>query len=119
MPMTDLITALRTDLADPAGKLFSDEVLNRCILKSAYPLARDLNIGLSIVGSEIQPDLQGETREMLLLLAQIHACQYMRAATANAFSFSSGDKNVDKTKQPEHWARLENDLKTQYLQRLN
>ncbi len=55
---------------------------------------------------------------MLLLLAQIHACQYKRAATANAFSFSSGDKNVDKTKQPEHWARLENDLKTQYRQRL-
>ena len=51
---------------------------------------------------------------MLLLLGQVHACQYMRASTANVFIFSSGDKRVDKTKQPEHWAKLEGDLMAQY-----
>ena len=43
----------------------------------------------------------------------------MRAKTANAFSFSSGDKRVDKTKQPEHWAKFEGDLKTLYKQHLS
>ena len=67
---------------------------------------------------EVSPEPEGETRELLLLLGQIHACQVMRAATANAFSFSSGDKRVDKSKQPEHWAKLEEDLKAVYKQRL-
>ena len=57
--------------------------------------------------------------EILLLQAQIAACQFMRAATANAFSFSSGDKRVDKTSQPEHWAKLETDLTATYRQRLH
>ena len=56
---------------------------------------------------------------MLLLQARIEACRYMRAATANAFSFSSGDKRVDKTSQPEHWAKLEADLTAAYRQRLH
>ena len=42
----------------------------------------------------------------------------MRSATANAFSFSSGDKRVDKSKQPEHWAKLEVDLLDEYRKRL-
>jgi len=51
-------------------------------------------------------------------MAQIHACQVMRSATANAFSFSSGDKRVDKTGQPGYWAKLEADLLADYRQRL-
>ena len=43
----------------------------------------------------------------------------MRSATANAFSFSSGDKRVDKSKQPEHWAKLEVDLLEDYRKRLS
>ena len=42
----------------------------------------------------------------------------MRSATANAFSFSSGDKQVDKTGQPGHWAKLEADLLADYRQRI-
>lgn len=118
MALADLVATLRTDLSDPGGDLFTDEVLGRCILKGVYRLARDLDITLSVVDGEVSPEPEGETRELLLLLGQIHACQVMRAATANAFSFSSGDKRVDKTKQPEHWAKLEEDLKAVYKQRL-
>ena len=60
---------------------------------------------------------QGEARELLLILGQINACQVMRAATANAFSFSSGDKSVNKTGQPKQWADLEESLTLQYRQR--
>ena len=116
---TDLLSSLRLDLSDADGALFTDEALTRCLEKGIYRLARDLDTPLSVVDGEIDPEPEGDTRELLLLLAQIHACQFMRAKTANAFSFSSGDKRVDKTKQPEHWAKLEQDLKALYKQHLN
>jgi hypothetical protein len=118
MPLSDLVGLLRTDLADTNAERFKDETLTRCILKSVFPVGRDLDAQMSISGGEIAPEPQGETLEMLLLQARIEACRFMRAATANAFSFSSGDKRVDKTSQPEHWAKLENDLTATYHERL-
>lgn len=119
MPVADLVSLLRTDLADPNSERFSDEVLKRCVLKSVFPVARDLTANMSVSNGEVSPEPEGETLELLLLQARIAACQFMRAATANAFSFSSGDKRVDKTSQPEHWAKLEDDLTTLYKQRLS
>ena len=118
MALADLVAVLRTDLSDPQGELFTDDVLSRCILKGVYRLARDLELSMSVVNGEVVPEPEGETRELLLLLGQIHACQVMRAQTANAFSFSSGDKRVDKTGQPGHWAKLEADLLADYRQRI-
>lgn len=118
MAASDLVAILRTDLADPTAERFSDEVLTRCILKSAFPVGRDTGTQMTVSGGEIVPEPQGETLDMLLLWARIEACRYMRAATASAFSFSSGDKRVDKTSQPEHWAKLETDLTATYRQRL-
>lgn len=118
MAVSDLISILRTDLADPGAERFSDEVLTRCILRSVFPVARDTGTQMMVIGSEISPEPQGEVLEILVLQAQIAACQFMRASTANSFSFSSGDKRVDKTSQPEHWAKLESDLTASYRQRL-
>ena len=118
MALTDLLSLLRTDLADPDAQRFTDEVLRRCILKSVFPVGRDLGVNMRISGGEIMPEPVDETLEMLLLQAKIAACQFMRAATANTFSFSSGDKRVDKTSQPEHWAKLESDLTATYHERL-
>lgn len=119
MAITDIISLLRTDLADPNAETFTDEVLTRCILKSVSPVARDLGVEISIAGGEVIPEPQSETLELLLLQAQIEACHFMRIATANAFSFSSGDKRVDKTSQPQNWAKLESDLTATYRQRLH
>ena len=77
---------------------------------SAFPVGRDTGTQMTVIGGEISPKPQEEVLEILLLQAQIAACQFMRAAAANAFSFSSGDKRVDKTSQPEHWAKLEESL---------
>jgi hypothetical protein len=118
VPLADLISSLRVDLADPQGDLFTGDVLGRCLLRSVFPLARDLGEPFAIVGGEIEPEPQGETRELLLLLAQIGACQVMRAATANAFSFTSGDKQVNKSGQSANWAKLESDLEAMYRARL-
>ena len=119
MALSDLILTLRSDVADPDGKLFSDVILGRCILKGVYQVARDVGLSLSVVNGEIVPEPGGEALELLLILAQIHACQVMRAATASAFSFSSGDKQVDKTGQPGYWANLEKDLRAQYKETLD
>lgn len=119
MATSDLISLLRTDLADQGAERFTDDVLTRCVLKAAFPVGRDMDVQMSISGGQIVPEPQGETLEMLLLWARVEACRFMRAATANAFSFSSGDKRVDKTSQPEHWAKLEADLTASYQQRLH
>ena len=118
MLLSDLIADLRLDLSDPGASLFEDQTLERCVRKAVFRVGRDLDQSLTITAGEITPDPTGEVRELLVIMAQIHACQVMRSATANAFSFSSGDKRVDKTGQPGHWAKLEADLLADYRQRL-
>lgn len=118
MALIDLLTSLRTDLGDGDGALFDEATLARCLHKSAYLLARDLDNAFAVRDGEIVPEPAQEERELLLLLARIHACQVMRSVTANGFSFASGDKRVDKTKQASQWAELEADLRTQYKARL-
>jgi len=118
LTLADLVTDLRIDLSDPDAVLFVDATLERCVRKAIFRVARDLKQSIGIVAGEIVPEVDGETREIILIIAQVHACQVMRSATANAFSFASGDKRVDKTKQPEHWAKLEADLMSDYTKRL-
>ena len=118
MAMSDLLALLRTDLGDGDETLFEEATLTRCLHKGALVLAGDLDTAFAIQDGEIVPEPVGMEQELLLLLARIHACQVMRSLTANAFAFSSGDKRVDKSKQPEHWAKLEVDLRAQYRARL-
>ena len=118
MLLSDLIADLRLDLSDPGASLFENQTLERCVRKAVFRVGRDLDQSLTVTAGEITPDPTGEVRELLVIMAQIHACQVMRSATANAFSFSSGDKRVDKTGQPGHWAKLEADLLADYRQRL-
>ena len=118
MPLVELVSILRQDLADTENTLFTDEVLARCLQKGAFRLARDLKVELTVVDGEIVPEPEGEPRELLLILGQINACQVMRAATANSFSFSSGDKSVNKTSQPKQWADLEEALLADYRRRV-
>jgi len=116
--LSDLIADLRLDLSDPGSSLFEDQTLERCVRKAVFRLGRALDQSLTVTAGEITPEPSGEVRELLVIMAQIHACQVMRSATANAFSFSSGDKRVDKTGQPGHWAKLEADLLADYRQRI-
>lgn len=116
--LSDAIADLRLDLSDPDATLFDDATLLRCIKKAVFRAGQDLSLDLRIWRDRIVPSLEDNIYELLLILSQIHSCQVMRSATANAFSFASGDKRVDKTKQPEHWAKLEADLQSDYNKRL-
>ncbi|KKM08442.1 hypothetical protein SY88_23585 [Clostridiales bacterium PH28_bin88] len=118
MLLTDLIADLRLDLSDSGAALFEDPTLERCVRKAVFHVGKDLQINYAILNSEINPTPDMAAQELMAILAQVHACQVMRAATANAFSFSSGDKRVDKTGQPSHWAKLEADLIADYREQL-
>ena len=118
MLLTDLIGNLRLDLSDSGAALFEDPTLERCVRKAVFRVGKDLQINYSILSGEISPTPDEAALELMAILAQVHACQVMRAATANAFSFSSGDKRVDKTGQSGHWAKLEADLLADYRERL-
>jgi hypothetical protein len=115
--ISDLIADLRLDLSDSGASLFEDPTLERCVRKAVFRVGKDLQIDFVIRNNgRIRPTPDNAARELMIILAHIHACQVMRSA--NAFSFSSGDKRVDKTGQPGHWAKLETDLMVDYRQRL-
>ncbi len=118
MLLTDLITDLRLDLSDSGASLFEDPTLERCIRKAVFRIGRDLQIDFNIRNGRVRPTPEDAVSDLMVILSQVHACQVMRSATANAFSFSSGDKRVDKTSQPGHWAKLEADLMADYRERL-
>jgi len=111
---TELITTLRLDLSDPDSNLFDDATLQRCIRKAAFQVGRDLEISIQMWRTRFRTLLEDEVYDLILILAGAYGCQVMRAATATNFIFASGDKRVDKSKQPEHWAMLETDLLDSY-----
>jgi len=118
MLASDLITLLRLDIGDTAGEMLSDEYLTRCVTRAVYALNRDAGTSFTVSGGEVTPDPSGEEQELLLLRAHINVCSLMRSITANAFLFQSGDKRVDKTKQPSFWADLQGDLEKDYKDRV-
>jgi len=118
MLASDLVTLLRLDIGDTAGEMLGDEYLARCVARAVYAVNKDLGASFAVNAGEIAPDPSGEEQEFLLLKAHIFVCSLMRSITANNFSFQSGDKQVDKTKQPSFWADLQGDLEDDYKDRV-
>ncbi len=118
MLASDLVALLRLDIGDTAGEMLGDEYLARCVTRAVYALNKDAGTSFAVNSGEVTPDPSGEEQELLLLRAHINVCSLMRSITANAFSFQSGDKHVDKTKQPSFWADLQGDLEKDYRDRV-
>ena len=117
MLASDLVALLRLDIGDTAGEMLGDEYLTRCVTRAVYAVNKDFGASFAVNAGEITPDPTGEQQEYLLLKAHINVCSLMRSITANNFSFQSGDKQVDKTKQPSFWADLLGDLEKDYKER--
>ena len=117
MLTSDLVALLRLDIGDTAGEMLGDEYLARCVTRAVYALNKDAGTSFAVNSGEVTPDPSGEEQELLLLRSHINVCSLMRSITANAFSFQSGDKHVDKTKQPSFWADLQGDLEKDYKER--
>lgn len=118
MTPTELMWNLRLDLGDQAKVLFDEAQLERCLRRGLIQINGDLDTSYLWVTNGADLAMTTTTSELLLLCAQINACNLMRVRTANAFSFSSGDKRVDKTKQTEKWAELAADLGADYKAKL-
>jgi len=119
MALSDLKTALRLEYndRDANSPLLEDEQLDRALKRSVVSINKDMKLSYAVdAQGTIAPDLEDEDKEVLLLSALSVVCRMMQAKTARNFSFSSGDKKVDKTKQPAYWAQLGSSYQLQYNQ---
>jgi len=119
MALSDLKSALRLEYhdRDENNPLLGDEQLERALRRGIISVNKDLKLQYVIdAEGNFTPELENEDKEVLLLLALTVVCRMMQAKTARNFSFSSGDKKVDKTKQPAYWAQLSNSYQAQYNQ---
>lgn len=119
MRLDDLVAILRVDLGDGSGELIDDASVRRAITRALPLVARDVEAAYTITNDEITPSPDSLFTELLLLRAQAFACSMLRAMTARNFSFKSGDKEVDKSKQADWWAKQERDLLDEYRQRVD
>ena len=119
MALSDLKTALRLEYydRDENNPLLEDEQLERALRRGIVSINKDLKLSYVVdAQGNITPELEDDDREVLLHNALIVVCRMMQAKTARNFSFSSGDKKVDKTKQPSYWAELGSSYQAQYSQ---
>ena len=115
MALNDIRSKLRLEYDDSeTPPLLSDEQLNRAITRALTAINLNLERAYTVVEEEIQPALDSDDEEVLLTQAMITVCAMMQSKTARNFSFSSGDKKVDKTKQPDYWAKLGQSYEARY-----
>lgn len=118
MLLTELLRALRLEYHDTENPpQLEDEQLQRAVSQGLAALKKDVKQTYTLTGDgAISPDLEVEDRELLIHYSLAVVCRMMQAKTARGFSFSSGDKKVDKTKQPSYWADLGRGYLDQYRQ---
>jgi hypothetical protein len=115
MSLAEMIAALRVDLGD-SGSLFTEAALERCLRRAVIIVAHDASISLEFDDDgELAPAPTGLITEAIALMAQVSACEQMRARTANTpKSISIDDQRVDRGDQAGIWAELERSLREQY-----
>ena len=117
MALSDVRSKLRLEYDDSGTPpQLSDEQLNRAIARAVTAINLNLERAYAIVDEDFQPNLEADDEEALLLQAMITVCAMMQSKTARNFSFSSGDKKIDKTKQPDYWAKLGQSYEARYQQ---
>ena len=117
MALSDVRSKLRLEYDDSSEPpQLSDDQLNRAIMRAVTAINLNLERAYTVVEEEIQPALASDDEEVLLTQAMITVCAMMQSKTARNFSFSSGDKKVDKTKQPDYWAKLGQSYEARYQQ---
>ena len=115
MALSEVRNKLRLEYDDSSSpSLLTDEQLNRAITRALTAINLNLERAYAIVGEDFQPNLDADDEEVLLTQAMITVCAMLQSKTARNFSFSSGDKKIDKTKQPEYWAKLGQSYEAKY-----
>jgi len=117
MELSELIIQLRLEYDDSVVPYsLSAEQLNRAVKSAAAVVNKDLDRAFILTASSISPDPDPDEQEILLTRALVTVCGMMAAKTAKNFSFSSGDKKIDKSKQSSYWTKLAKDKLDWYRQ---
>ena len=117
MDLIEIRSSLRLEYDDNVSPpLLTDEQLNRAIARAVSAINLNLERTYTIVEEDIQPGLDSDDGEVLLAQSMITVCAMMQSKTARNFSFSSGDKKIDKSKQPDYWAKLGQVYEARYKQ---
>jgi len=115
MTVTSLISELKLQIDDTGSEsLLSSDQYASTISRSLKKVNSILGMSYAVAGDQITPELHTDSLELLTAQSLVFIAEMMRAKTAKNFSFKSGDKAIDKTKQPSFWADLHKD----YLSRL-
>jgi len=116
MTVTSFISELKLQVDDTGSEsLLSLDQYASIVTRSLLKVNSTLGMNYEITSGEITPDLLTDSEELLTVQSLVFIAETMRAKVARNFSFKSGDKSVDKTKQPSFWADLHKD----YLSRLH
>ncbi len=106
MLLSDLTAKLRLDLGDSEAAALDERYLLRALERAVVTLNQDLGTSYLTTLSTLLPDPPPEHLEALLLQAAACVYQMIQTQAAGNFSFQSGDKKVDKTKQAEAYSDL-------------
>ena len=116
MTISSFISELKLQIDDTADEsILNTEQYSSIVSRSLSKVNATLGMSYQITDDEISPDLLLGSQELLTVQALVFIAETMRAKVAKNFSFKSGDKTIDKTKQPSFWADLHKD----YLSRLH
>lgn len=116
MTVTSLISELKLQIDDTGDEsLLKQEQYSSIVSRSLTKVNAVLGMDYAVEGDKITPDMLANSKELLTVQALVFIAETMRAKVAKNFSFKSGDKQVDKTKQPSFWADLHKD----YLEKLH
>ena len=117
MELISLRSKLRLEYDDGDNPpLLSDDQLDRALARAVTAINLNLERSYTIIEEEVLPDIDTDDAEVLLTQSMITVCAMMQSKTARNFSFSSGDKKIDKTKQPDYWAKLGQGYEAKYKQ---
>ena len=118
MLLSELIRGLRLEYHDAGTPpSLDDDQLKRAVSQSLAAVKKDVKQTYLITDEgAITPSPEPEDRELIHSYALAVVCRMMQAQTARGFSFSSGDKRIDKTRQPSYWAELGRGYLDQYRQ---
>jgi len=117
--LDQLVADIRADFIDEEGESLVPEEYAQRAAERALPLvAADLDIDYELSDDEVTPEMPGAHRELWLLRSKIGVCRFLRGQAAGRFSFSSGDKKMDRSREAANWAALEKDLAAEYATRV-
>lgn len=118
--LDQVVADLLDDLVDGSGSsLLSEAYLERCAERALPVLAADLGVAYVLDESgSVTPEIDGLAAELWTVGSQIIACERLWRTASNLYTFTSGDKKVDHSKEASNWKDQLAALRGEYKRRV-